>query len=146
MTNHLPSAVRFTEELPSAVQDSFPAYQLEAVNIVEARKELLLLLAKSGLTSFVTVLAREPSPLAYRLSLADVEILLVEMGRRDEFLNLISLEPGGKLLIEHPAEQTGLAPFWLSAEGSLESLVNRFAERLPGGKLYFAKDYSLDGR
>lgn len=46
----------------------------------------------------------------------------------------------------HPAEQTGVAPFWLSAEGSLESLVDRFAERLPGGTLYLAKDYSIDGR
>ncbi len=146
MTNHLPSAVRFTEELPSFGQDSYPAYQLEAVNIVKAREELLRLLADSGHTSFVTVIAREPAPLAYRLFLADVEALLVEMGRRDEFLDLISLAPRGKLLIEHPAEQTGVAPFWLSAEGSLESLVSRFAERLPGGTLYLTEDYSLDGR
>lgn len=145
MADHLPAARRLEEDLPPLFQAGYPAYQLDSVNTAEVRKTLASLLTEYSSSPLAVVLTSEPSQLAYRIQIDDIDALLLEMGRRGEFLCLISNDPPGELLLE-PPEEEGNAPFWLSAAGSFESFVPLFAKRLPGGTLYTTRDFSLKGR
>lgn len=143
---HLPDAKRVEDELPILKQNDYPAYQLEAVDLVEARKRLLSLLFDAASARYAAVLLGSPLPLAYWVKPDDVDKLLIETGRRDEFLCLVSLEPLGKILVEHPLEENGIGPFWLRAAGGLEPVVSRFAEFFPGGSKHRSTDMSPSRR